>query len=220
MRVSERFVTALTRAVEIHGDQLRKRTEADPEIPYVAHLLNVCGLVLQDGGSEDEAIAALLHDAAEDRGGEARLAEIEREFGSVVSRIVAECSDTFETPKPPWRERKESYIAHLRDASIEAIRVSVADKLDNARAIVIDYRRLGEELWTRFNPEADQLWYYRSMVDAYREIDEFQSELIDELETVVRQLERMVARNRARTKSTLGRRLAELLHLKTYPGRQ
>jgi (p)ppGpp synthase/HD superfamily hydrolase len=195
MEMSDRFVQALRRTVEIHRDQLRKRTELDPKIPYVAHLLNVCGLVLQDGGSEDEAVAALLHDAAEDRGGEARLAEIEGEFGPTVAQIVAECSDTFETPKPPWRERKESYLAHLPEASRSALRVSVADKLDNARAILLDYERLGQKLWLRFDPEADQLWYYRSLVTAYQTIDGFDSPLIDELERTVSRLERLVTSN-------------------------
>lgn len=172
--------------MEIHGGQIRKRsTEADPEVPYIAHLLSVCGLVLQDGGSEDEAIAALLHDAAEDQGGEARLAEIRDEFGSNVAEIVAECSDTLEHPKPEWRERKEKYLAHLPKASPSALRVSVADKLDNARAIRLDYERLGEGLWARFDPNADQRWYYPSLVKVYREIDGFDSPLVEELDRVV-----------------------------------
>lgn len=190
--MSDRFIRALGRTVEIHRDHVRKRTESDPEIPYVAHLLSVCGLVLQDGGNEDEAIAALLHDAAEDRGGEIRLAEIENEFGSNVAMIIAECSDTFESPKPPWRERKETYLAHLPTASRSALRVSVADKLDNARAILLDYRRVGEGLWERFDPDADQLWYYRSLVETYRGIDSFESPLIEELDRVVSQLEGLV----------------------------
>src|SRR5581483_11417276 len=146
MVLDDRFMRAAAKAAEVHRDQMRKGTE----IPYFAHLLAVCALVLQDGGTEDEAIAALLHDAAEDQGGEAMLGEIEAEFGSDVSEIVAECSDTFESPKPPWRARKERYIAHLPQASRSALRVSVADKLDNARAILIDYRCLGEDLWARF----------------------------------------------------------------------
>ena len=186
MQLTDRFIQALGWATEIHRSQLRK---GNPSIPYVAHLLNVCGLVLQDGGSEDEAIAALLHDAAEDQGGETRLAEIEAKFGPTVARIVAECSDTFEQPKPPWRERKELYIAHLPRASQSALRVSVADKLDNARSILIDYERLGDELWARFNPDADQLWYYRSIVSTYQQINGFETPLIGELDRVVTQLE-------------------------------
>jgi (p)ppGpp synthase/HD superfamily hydrolase len=186
--VTSRFTQALSRAVEIHGDQKRKGTE----IPYVSHLLGVCALVLREGGDESEAIAALLHDAAEDQGGKAMLAQIEAEFGPDVARIVAECSDTFEQPKPPWRERKERYLAHLHEAWPPALRVSVADKLDNARAILADYRRLGPELWTRFDPEADQLWYYRSLVDTYRTINGFASPLVDELDRVVSELEAIV----------------------------
>ena len=97
-------------------------------------------------------------------------------------KIVAECSDTFERRKPPWRARKERYLAHLPEASPSALGVSVADKLDNARAILFDYRRLGDDLWARFDPEADQLWYYRSLVTTYRGIDGFESTLVDELD--------------------------------------
>jgi len=191
MVLDDRFMRAAAKAAEVHRDQMRKGTE----IPYFAHLLAVCALVLQDGGTEDEAIAALLHDAAEDQGGEAMLEEIEAEFGSDVSEIVAECSDTFESPKPPWRARKERYIAHLPQASRSALRVSVADKLDNARAILIDYRCLGEDLWARFDPAADVPWYYRSLIDAYRSIDGLDTPLIDELDRTVGELELLTARS-------------------------
>jgi len=102
---------------------------------------------------------------------------------------VIECSDTFEHPKPPWRHRKEEYLAHLPEASVSALRVSIADKLDNARATLLDYRRLGDKLWERFDPAADQLWYYRSLVTTYRRIGGFESPLIDELDRVVSELE-------------------------------
>jgi (p)ppGpp synthase/HD superfamily hydrolase len=192
VELGERFTRALARAAEIHGEQKRKGTEDDPEIPYIAHLLAVCALVLQDGGDETEAIAALLHDAAEDQGGEAMLHTIKGEFGADVAKIVAECSDTFERPKPPWRARKERYLAHLPEASPSALRVSVADKLDNARAILFDYRRLGDDLWARFDPEADQLWYYRSLVTTYRGIAGFESTLVDELDRTVAEIEMLV----------------------------
>ena len=195
MELTDRFNRALVRAAEIHQHQMRKCNEGDQEIPYISHLLSVCGLVLQAGGTEDEAIAALFHDAAEDQGGESMLDEIEDEFGPDVATIVIECSDTFEDPKPPWKHRKEEYLAHLREASASALRVSVADKLDNARAILFDYRRIGEDLWNRFNVGRDeQLWYYRSLVRTYRAIDEFESPLIDELDRVVAELERLAAR--------------------------
>jgi (p)ppGpp synthase/HD superfamily hydrolase len=188
-----RFNQALTYAAELHGHQTRKHEEDEPKIPYIAHLMAVCALVLQDEGTEDEAIAALLHDAAEDQGGEARLREIEDLFGEPVSEIVRECSDTFEQPKPPWRERKERYIAHLGEASPSALRVSLADKLDNARAIVSDYRRLGDALWARFNPEADQLWYYRALVTRFREIEALNSPMLDEFDRVVAELESLTS---------------------------
>jgi (p)ppGpp synthase/HD superfamily hydrolase len=115
-------------------------------------LLGVCALVVQDGGSEDEAIGALLHDAAEDAGGQARLDDIETRFGADVASIVKGCTDTLEDPKPAWRPRKEAYLARLPEKPTSVLRVSLADKLDNARAILLDYRVHGERLWERFNP--------------------------------------------------------------------
>jgi hypothetical protein len=161
--LTDRFDAALTFARERHGTQIRKGTE----ITYVAHLLAVAALVLEDGGDEDAAIAGLLHDVAEDAGGEAVLVEIEGRFGEEVRRIVAACSDTFEDPKPDWRIRKRRYLAHLRDADDAVLRVSLADKLHNARSIVSDVRVEGDALWSRFNTgrAADQLWYYRTLAD-------------------------------------------------------
>ena len=130
-----------------HRDQRRKGTE----IPYIGHLLGVCSLVIEDGGTEDEAIAALLHDAAEDQGGEQTLERIRAEFGDHVAEIVRACSDTLEDPKPPWRTRKEAYLAHLDEQPAPVLRVSLADKLFNARAILRDYLSVGDELWQRFN---------------------------------------------------------------------
>ncbi len=153
----------------VHAHQRRKGTE----IPYVAHLLAVAGLVIEDGAaagelSEDEAIAALLHDAAEDVGGEGRLADIRVRFGERVAEIVAACSDTFETPKPPWRERKEAYLARLAvETDRGVLRVSLADKVHNCRAILADYRVLGDELWSRFNRDADTPWYYRVLSEVF-----------------------------------------------------
>ncbi len=161
--LGERFESALTYALHVHGGHRRKGTS----IPYSAHLLSVAALVLEDGGSEDEAIAALLHDAVEDGGGKERLDDIRCRYGSDVAEIVAECSDTDVIPKPPWRERKEEYIAHLATASDSAIRVSLADKVHNVRAIVRDYREIGEALWTRFDPDSDQRWYYGALLEAF-----------------------------------------------------
>jgi (p)ppGpp synthase/HD superfamily hydrolase len=182
--LSPRFAEALAYATEVHAGQSRKGTS----VPYVAHVLGVCALVLEDGGGEDEAIAALLHDAVEDGGGPPVLAEIRRRFGDRVAEIVRACSDTDETPKPPWKERKTRYVAHVRTAGPDARRVSCADKLHNARAILRDYRLHGERLWSRFNaPPEEQLWYYRSLVEAFRQPG--RTALVDELERVVGELE-------------------------------
>ncbi|HVO12396.1 MAG TPA: HD domain-containing protein [Vicinamibacteria bacterium] len=185
--LSRRFDEALAYAAHVHEGHCRKGTT----VPYLAHLLGVCALVLEDGGSEEEAIAALLHDAVEDAGGEGRLRAIRRRFGERVAAIVAACSDTDESPKPPWRERKQRYLAHLvaeRDPG--TLRVAAADKLHNATAILRDYRRVGESLWERFSaPAAEQMWYYRALVDAFRAAGE--GPLVGELERVVDELERL-----------------------------
>jgi len=182
--LTERFVEALAYATEVHTGQSRKGTA----VPYVSHVLAVCSLVLEDGGGEDEAIGALLHDAVEDGGGRPVLEEIRRRFGDRVAEIVWACSDTDETPKPPWKKRKTRYIAHVREAGPDARRVSCADKLHNARSILRDYRALGERLWDRFNATPEEtLWYYRTLVEAFRQPD--RTALTGELERVVSELE-------------------------------
>jgi (p)ppGpp synthase/HD superfamily hydrolase len=184
--LGEKFEDALMFAARTHRAQLRKGSG----IPYVGHLLGVCSLVIEDGGSEDEAIAALLHDAAEDQGGEPMLAEIRARFGDGVADIVAACSDTFETAKPPWQERKQTYIDHL-DAQPEAVlRVSLADKLFNARAILRDYLLVGDDVWSRFKAGRDgQLWYYRELTDVFGRL--LPGRLAAELAEVVDELERV-----------------------------
>jgi (p)ppGpp synthase/HD superfamily hydrolase len=166
-KLGDAFAEALNFAAEKHRAQVRK----GGDIPYLGHLLSVAGLVIEAGGSETEAIAALLHDAAEDAGGEATLTEIRNTFGDAVADIVAACSDTFETPKPPWKQRKQAYIDHVGDASAGAVLVSLADKLDNARAIVRDLRREGDGLWERFsvNDPGEHLWYYRSLLATFEQ---------------------------------------------------
>ncbi|KUI25630.1 phosphohydrolase [Mycobacterium sp. IS-1742] len=183
-RLTERFDEALSYTSALHRTQQRK----GGDVPYVGHLLSVAGLVIEAGGTETEAIAGLLHDAAEDQGGEQTLDEIRTRFGAEVADIVEECSDTMVTPKPPWRQRKEDYIADLGKASDSAVLVSLADKLDNARAILRDLRRLGPPLWERFSTAdpQDHLWYYRSLLDVYRRRSE--SWLVDELARVVQDL--------------------------------
>ena len=137
-KLTNRFEEALVYATQLHSHQTRKRTGT----PYIAHLLSVTALVLEAGGEEDEAISALLHDAVEDQGGKKTLKEIQRRFGNKVAEIVLSCTDAYIFPKPPWQERKESYIAHLKEASPESKRVSLADKLHNARSILRDLRVL------------------------------------------------------------------------------
>jgi (p)ppGpp synthase/HD superfamily hydrolase len=167
VRLSPRYFEAVAYASGLHAGQTRKGTT----IPYVAHLLGVSSLVLEALGDEDQAIAALLHDAAEDCGGEPRLVEIEEMFGPRVASIVRGCSDSLvedPTVKAPWRERKEEYIAHLQGVSQDVILVSCADKLHNARSLWTDIQRDGVETMTRFNaPGAEIAWYYSSLLDAF-----------------------------------------------------
>jgi len=148
-----------------------------------------------DDGTEAQAIAALLHDTAEDQGGEPTLAEIRDKLGDEVADIVDECGDTVETPKPPWRDRKENYIRHLLEASDSALLVSLADKLHNAHAILRDFRAHGDELWQRFSVKdpKDHLWYYRSLLDVYsKRVDNW---MVDALREVIDALEREVGRS-------------------------
>jgi GTP pyrophosphokinase len=188
MKLTHRFGEALTYAFQLHGEQRRK---GGSETPYIAHLLSVCALVLEHGGSEDEAIGALLHDAIEDQGGQRARDEIRRRFGEQVAAIVVGCSDTDRQPKPPWRLRKEAYIDHLPGAPRSVRLVSAADKLHNARSILEDYRRVGEELWDRFRGGREgTLWYYRSLVSVFTECGP--ASLAPELVRVVDELERLV----------------------------
>ena len=170
--LTKRFIDALEFAAEKHRLQKRKGTE----IPYISHLLSVAGLVLESGGDEDLAIAGLLHDAvedAEDISGEEMSDRIRSKFGDRVADIVDGCSDAKSSPggsKPPWRSRKEEYIKHLRSASDDVLRVSIADKVHNARSIATDQDRLGAELWTRFSSTSEESrWYYTSLRDIYKE---------------------------------------------------
>lgn len=183
-KLTRRFEEALSYAARLHARQKRKRTE----IPYVAHLLSVCALVLEDGGSEEEAIAALLHDAVEDQGGPDRLDEIRERFGERIADIVAFSTDAETAPKPPWRERKEAHIARLRAAPPEVARVVLADKLHNARSILADHRRIGDAVFDRFKAsKAETLWFYRSMGEALRAAHP--GSLADELGRAVAALE-------------------------------
>ncbi|MBI3450579.1 MAG: HD domain-containing protein [Acidobacteria bacterium] len=188
-KLGARFQEALAFASELHETQLRKGTET----PYLSHLLSVAALVLEDGGDEEEAIAALLHDAVEDQGGMKTLEEIRARFGERVGAIVEGCSDSVSTPKPPWRERKAKYIEHLKTASPSVLRVSAADKLHNARSILMDYRRHGDGIWSRFKGGKDgTLWNYGELVKAFREAGG--SPLAEEFALVVAEIEKAVGR--------------------------
>ena len=181
-----RFEAALVLANRLHAMQTRKGTD----IPYIGHLLAVTSIVIENGGSEDERIAALLHDAVEDQGGAKTRALIHQQFGENVAAIVDGCTDTDQTPKPPWRTRKEQYIAHLREASPAVRLVSLADKLHNARSVLHDYRAQGDEVWSRFSGgKAGTLWYYRALVNTFHAIES--TALVAELDRVVSELERL-----------------------------
>ncbi|MBK9082030.1 MAG: HD domain-containing protein [Rhizobiales bacterium] len=162
--LSHRFDEALAYAHALHRAQTRKGKGT----PYIAHLMGVAALTLEYGGSEDQAIAALLHDAAEDQGGEATLAAIRARFGEAAAQIVADCTDTMAEPKPAWRPRKEAYLAHLRGADARSLLVSLADKVYNAEAIAEDFRGAGESAFARFagGPEGTR-WYYRALAETF-----------------------------------------------------
>jgi GTP pyrophosphokinase len=186
MQMTPRFASALVYACEVQAGQLRKGTE----IPYISHVLGVTSIALEYGATEDEAIGALLHDAAEDAGGAPVIEEIRSRCGSDVAAIVAGCSDTFEKPKPSWRPRKEAYIAHLATASSSVLLVSAADKLHNVRSITSDYREIGQALWVRFNGGREGiLWYYRSLADCFLKLS--RNRLAADLDLAVRELERL-----------------------------
>jgi GTP pyrophosphokinase len=189
MPLTSRFEEALVYAVRLHAGQYRKGSK----IPYAAHLLSVASIALQYGAGEDEAIAALLHDAIEDQGGAATREDIRRRFGERVVEIVVGCTDSDLVPKPPWKARKAAYIAHVRQASPSVRLVSACDKLDNARAILADYRVLGEALWKRFHGGKEgTLWYYGELLRAFREAGD--SPLIEELGLVVSEIERLAVK--------------------------
>jgi len=183
--LTTRFDEAVVYAHAVHAGHARKVTGT----PYVGHLLGVSSIVIDDGGSEDEAIAALLHDAAEDFGGRERLEDIRSRFGDAVAAIVEDCTDSWSTPKAPWAERKQRYVEHARTLGRSSLRVSAADKVHNSYAILRGLRTMGDRVWERFNaPPDDVLAYYQSLVRAYRHAGG--GPLVDELERIVRGIER------------------------------
>jgi (p)ppGpp synthase/HD superfamily hydrolase len=190
-QLTARFVAAFELALEVHGRQLRKGTQ----IPYPAHLLVVTGLVLEEGGDEDQAIAAMLHDSVEDGGGRAMLDRIRDRFGERVAAIVQGCTDSIEEdPQSSWIDRKRRYLAHLPEVNDDGVLlVALADKVHNARSIVRDYREHGAALWERFAPRTadDQLWYYRELAKFFSE--RRPGPLTEDLKSAVAELEALLA---------------------------
>ena len=181
--LGERFAAAVRYAAELHHDQVRKGTT----IPYLSHLLGAASLVLDQGGDEDEAIAALLHDALEDQWERTTAEEIRDRFGDKVARIVVACSDSLGGQKRDWKVRKEAYLEHLSTQPADVLRVSLADKLHNARAIVADLRTGGDAVWDRFTGDPmQQAWYYMSLAETFR--DRHDASLVDEFAAVVAEL--------------------------------
>jgi GTP pyrophosphokinase len=196
IKLGPRFLHAFAFTAKKHSGQARKAST----IPYVAHLMGVASLVLEFGGDEDMAIAALLHDVVEDCGGKPMLKKVRRHFGRRVAKIVAGCTDSYTDPKPPWRERKEAYLRHLKSADAETRLVSAADKLNNARSILSDYRRVGESIWSRFNGGREgTLWYYRALLDEFLRQP---NPLVREFEMAIRELERMASAKAPPTKQS------------------
>ncbi|MDE5081027.1 MAG: HD domain-containing protein [Trichodesmium sp. St17_bin3_1_1] len=192
MILSHRFTQALVYATELHAEQIRKGSK----VPYISHLLGVASIALEYGADEDEAIAALLHDAIEDQGGQTVRAEIRVRFGERVTEIVDGCTETDTTPKPPWAERKKAYIARISSTLPSVRLVSAADKLHNIRSILKDYRTQGDVVWDLFKGgKQGTLWYYRSLVAAFHEADS--TPIVIELDRLVTELERLVETDRA-----------------------
>jgi len=184
-KLGERLQAGFRFAAEKHSGQSRKGTA----VPYLSHLMAVTSLVLEAGGDEDMAIAALLHDVVEDCGGLPRLREIRKQFGRRVAKIVEGCTDSFTQPKPEWIERKKDYIREVKHAGCETRLVSASDKLHNVRTILADYRQHGEEIWVRFSGKRDgTLWYYRALSDEYSREP---NRITRELEIAVRELEKL-----------------------------
>jgi len=190
-QMTERFFEAVKLATELHANQPRKGRD----VPYLSHLLRVAGMVLGYGADEDTVIAALLHDAIEDQGGLKTSTLIRERFGARVQKFVLDCSDSFESlgkPKRPWRERKESYIAHIETMDPESRLIVACDKLDNLRCTLADYRNQGENFWELFAGDRDgTLWYYREVLKAIRKAGD--CPVLREIEETLEMLEKAVS---------------------------
>ena len=181
---SAQFAKALAYAAKVHARQIRKRTER----PYIGHLLAVTSIVVEYGGDEEMAIAALLHDAVEDQGGLPRLRDIRRKFGERVAHLVDGCTDSYAEPKPQWMVRKREYVERVPSENADVRLVSAADKLANARETLHDLRVHGIAVYDRFAGKREgTLWYYRALVDVFRRTGS--NPLVEELDRVVTELE-------------------------------
>lgn len=184
-----RFYEALQYAGDLHRHQKRKGTN----IPYLSHLLGVASIAIDHGADEEIAIAALLHDSVEDAGGDATGNEVRRRFGDRVARIVYACTDTAESPKPPWLERKKAYLNHLEQLQTDELLVSMADKLHNLTAIYNDYLEVGDKVWDRFSAEREGvIWYYQSLAECYQKHPEVNPSLLQKLNRVLLNLQAAV----------------------------
>ncbi|MDD5629399.1 MAG: HD domain-containing protein [Elusimicrobia bacterium] len=191
--LSERFDAALLMASRLHHRKPRKGTD----IPYLLHILGVVGAAKAYGATEDEAIAALLHDAIEDQGGPPAEAEVREHFGANVAAIVRGCTDTDSARQPDWRARKESFVARLRTASPSVRLIQACDKLQTARAVLADWRVFGETVWARCNGGKDgTLWYYRAVVGALGQAGG--GPLVEELDRAVSELESLTGEGQAK----------------------
>lgn len=191
--LSEKYLHAFKYAFEKHRDQTRKGSD----VPYISHLMAISGLVIEHGGNEEEAIAALLHDVVEDQGGREALSEIRTLFGERVAEIVDHCTDAYTSPKPPWEPRKTRYIEDMRKADPSVLLVSLCDKLHNARSTLLDLQHTSsyDDFWKRFSaPPEKQLWYYKSLLEIY-DACPFHRPLVNELRRVVIELESIIEEN-------------------------
>lgn len=190
VQYSPRLIEALGVAARLHATQRRKGSD----VPYLGHLLGTCSIALDYGADEDEAIAALLHDAIEDVQPTADARAAVAGFGERVLHIVEGCTDSDQHPKPPWHARKKAYVDHLADADASVLLVSSADKLHNARSVVADLRRHGQATWDRFTGGRDgSLWYYRTLVDAFCANPAHNEDLVEELDRAVSEMETLAA---------------------------
>jgi GTP pyrophosphokinase len=189
---SPKFRQALQYAARVHAGQIRKKTDR----PYIGHLMSVASLVIEYGGDEEMAIAALLHDAVEDQGGLPRLREIRKKFGERAAYIVDGCTDSYVEPKPPWLERKRAYVARVSKETPDTLLVSAADKLSNVRETLHDLRTQGDSVFERFAGKKEgTLWYYRALVAEFRKAGS--NALVEELGRTVDELESVASTTEA-----------------------